>query len=92
MYDKLDDNFKKIVDDQREEFNKLSRNPPRIFCNVWIGFWELRNTKSMDHPINHTDIKNYTDLIKYKINTWEVRQILQWDNEYYHYYNKHKEN
>jgi len=92
MYDKLDENFKKIVDQKRKEFSELETNPPFILQNVWYAFWELRNTKSLEHPINHTDIRSYKELMNYQINKWEVRQILEWDATYYKCYKQHKEN
>ena len=90
-YDKLPDVLKESVKALREERRLTNYVPHPFFQTCYELFWELRNTKSYDHPINHNDIKSLTDLYNIKLDVWEIRAILTFQITWYNSSEKHKD-
>lgn len=64
-------------------------DPPKIMSVVWMAFWQLRNTKSYEHPISHTDVYHFTKVMGLKFEQWEVRGVFNLDRAWYMAYQKY---
>jgi hypothetical protein len=63
--------------------------PPMVMGEVWLGFWQMRNTKSYDTPINHTDVYYFMKVMGFRLDNWEVRAIFALDRAWYTAYAKY---
>lgn len=63
--------------------------PPAIMSQVWTGFWQIRNTKAFETPINHTDVYYFTRVMGIEYEQWEVRGLFALDRAWYAAYDKY---
>jgi len=77
------------VDQIKEELKVLDYVPIPSLIPIWDAYWEIKNTKTYDSPITHTDILSYQTLMKWEMSIVEVRQLLKWDREWYKAYTEH---
>lgn len=83
----------KLQEELRAKDAKWSKpfEPPALVYLTWHTFEAIRRTKPYDHPINHTDIKNYCDLMYIELAPYELQGVVFLDRMWYHYREKHKE-
>lgn len=90
-YDRLPPELRKGVDEMREEYKHIGFTPAPSVALVWDTFWAIRATKTIESPINHTDIYSYSRLLRVGLEIWEVRAVLQFDRAYNAAYSKYHE-
>lgn len=73
--------------DERYNRNFIPRSEVKL---VWEAFNEIRQTKSYENCVNHTDIKNWTELMGFDLNPLEVKGIIRLDRAFYRFKDKHK--
>lgn len=75
---------------ERDELYNREFIPRACVKAVWEAFNEIRQTKSYENCVNHTDIKNYTELMGFDFTPFEVKGIIRLDRAFYRYKDKHK--
>lgn len=95
-YDKLPDNLKKSFDEMKMDNEHLSRDevfkPKQIISLAYSSFFALRNTKSVESYILHSDVVSYMQLTGKKLTPYDVDSILSMDRMFLQSYHESNKN
>lgn len=94
-YHKLPDNLKKRFDEMKAENGHLLEDkvflPPKILLKAYTSYFSIRNTKTLDSYITHSDIMAFMSITNKKLNPYEIDAMLRMDRTFvkcYHESNK----